>query len=233
MKEKEKDALGIKGWSLDDQPRFKLRDNGPETLSNSELLALLIGSGSSEESAVDLSRRILTKVGQDLDQLARMSISELMDFKGIGEAKAITVAAALELSRRRLYQDPKSRPKIVSSKGAYDVIAPLITDKVHEEFWVIFLDRSNRVLNSHCVSQGGVTSTHVDPKIIFRQALDHLASGMVLCHNHPSGQLQPSQQDLAITKKLQDAAMLFEIKILDHIILGGRDYYSFADEGIL
>jgi len=233
VKETEKHSLGIKGWAVDDQPRFKMRNNGSKTLSNSELLALLIGSGSNEESAVELGRRILAKVGQDLDRLARMSLREMMEFKGIGEAKAISIAAALELGRRRLRQEGTARPQIISSKSAYDLIAPLITDIEHEEFWVIFLDRSNRVIHRHCVSQGGVAYTSVDPKIVFRHALDHLASGLVLCHNHPSGHLKPSTEDISLTKQLNAAAVLFEMKILDHIIIGGRDYYSFADEGLL
>ena len=233
MKDGKKQVVGIKAWAQDDQPRYKLRSKGAASLSTSELLALLIGSGSTSESAVDLCRRMLKEVDQDLDQLARLTLKELQAFKGIGEAKAISIAAALELGRRRQSQDIRSRPQIINSQRAYEIIAPLLTDKNHEEFWVLLLDRSSKIQHKFCISHGGVAGTVVDPKIIFKKALDHLASGLILVHNHPSGQLKPSKQDLALTQKLKNGADLLDMKVLDHIIIGGRDYLSFADEGLL
>ena len=225
--------LGIKSWAADDQPRHKLKLNGAGTLSDSELLALLIGSGSVEESAVDLCKRILQKVDHDLDQLARLDLKDLMAFKGIGEAKAITISAALELGRRRLMLHRNDKVKITSSQIAFECVAPLLQDKIHEEFWVLYLNRSNQLIDRVCISQGGVAGTVVDAKLIFKNGLQALASGIILVHNHPSGQLKPSQLDLDITKKLKQGAALLDMKIHDHLIVGGRQYLSFADEGLL
>ena len=225
--------LGIKDWANDDQPRYKLRVNGAGALSNSELLAILIGSGSPNESAVMLCRRILQYVDQDLNELAQLSLEEIMTFKGIGEAKAITIAAALELGKRRQFQSSKAPQKIVSSAAAYEILAPILDGKRHEEFWVIYLDRANQVLALQHLSLGGVAIAAVDPKLIFKRGLELLASGLILGHNHPSGQLKPSQHDVALTQKIKSAGKLLDINVLDHLILGGGAYFSFADEQIL
>ncbi len=226
-------SLGISGWAEEDQPRYKLASKGAATLTNSELLSILIGSGSVEESAVELCRRILHHVEDDLDRLAQLSLQEIIKFKGIGKAKAVTIAAALELGKRRQWQPKKVRDKVISSKAAYQVLAPIFADKRHEEFWVIYLDRANQVITVQHLSLGGVAIAAVDPKLIFKKALEVLASGLVLGHNHPSGQLKPSQQDLALTKKICAGGDLLDIKVLDHIIVGDKDYFSFADEQLL
>ena len=228
-----KHFFSIKTWSADDQPRHKLREHGAERLSDSELLAILVGSGSREESAVDLCRRILHHVEGNLDRLARMTLKELMQFKGIGEAKAVTISAALEVGRRRQALDVKKGIKIVDSKSAYAMIAPLLADKSHEEFWALYLNRSHTVTDRVCISSGGVAGTVVDPKMVFKGAIQHLASAIILAHNHPSGQLKPSQPDIALTKKLSQAGLLLDINVLDHIIVSQHGYLSMADEGLM
>ncbi|MGK0387319.1 MAG: DNA repair protein RadC [Maribacter sp.] len=223
----------IKSWAEEDRPREKLLAKGKSSLSDAELVAILIGSGSRNESAVSLSQKILKSVDNNLNNLGKTSLSNLMKFKGIGEAKAITIAAALELGRRRQLSDIKERPQIRSSKDAYHVLAPLIMDLPHEEFWILLLNRANKVIGRERVSIGGVAGTVVDAKIIFRKALEMLASGIILCHNHPSGNLSPSHADLEITKKLKRAGETLEINILDHLIIAENEYFSFADEGKL
>ena len=226
-------TFSIKSWAEEDRPREKLLQKGKKSLSDAELIAILIGSGSREESAVALSKRILNSVENNLNDLGKCTVSELMKFKGIGEAKAITIAAALELGRRRQLSDIKERPQIKSSKDAYDVIAPILLDLPHEEFWILLLNRANRVMHRVCISKGGVAGTVVDSKIIFLRAIEHLASSIILCHNHPSGNLRPSQADLDITRKLKSAGQTLDIAVLDHLIISENGYYSFADKGVL
>lgn len=228
-----KNFLSIKTWSAADQPRHKLTAHGSEGLSDSELLAILVGSGSREESAVDLCKRILHHVEGNLDRLARMTLKELMEFKGIGEAKAVTISAALELGRRRQALDIKKGVKIIDSNSAYALIAPWLADKNHEEFWVLYLNRSHVVTDRVRISTGGVAGTVVDPKIVFKGAIQHLASAIILAHNHPSGQLKPSKQDISLTTKLKEAGRLLEINVLDHLIVAQHGYLSMADEGLM
>jgi len=225
--------LSIKSWAEEDRPREKLLLKGKNTLSDAELLAILLGSGSRKESAVSLAQRILNSVENNLNDLGKRSLSDLMQFKGIGEAKAITIAAALELGRRRQLTNIKDRPQIRSSKDAYKLLAPLILDLPHEEFWMLLLNRANRVMNREQISIGGTSGTVVDAKVIFRKALEGQASALILAHNHPSGNLRPSQADIDITKKLQTGGQSLDISILDHLIISETGYYSFADEGIL
>ncbi|MBO6496056.1 MAG: DNA repair protein RadC [Roseivirga sp.] len=226
-------GLNILSWAEEDRPREKLLLKGRSVLSDAELIAILIGSGSSELSAVDLSKKILQSVNHDLNSLARLSVKDLIQFKGIGEAKAISIVSALELGRRRKATEPAKRIKIQSSKDAYECIAPELLDLPTEQFWVIMLNRSNHIIHKRNISQGGVSGTVADPKLIFKKALDDLASGIILVHNHPSGNLQPSQADRQLTKKIVEAGKLLEIPVLDHIIFADNGYYSFADEGEL
>ncbi len=223
----------IKNWSPEDRPREKLILKGKTALSDAELIAILIGSGTTTMSAVDLSKNILGNVNNNLHELARLTVKDLTKVRGIGEAKAITIVAALELGRRRKELDPHERPKITSSKDAYELLKPELTDIPHEEFWILILNRANRVVKKCQVSQGGVSGTVADPKIIFKMALDELASGIILAHNHPSGNLTASQSDMGLTRKLKEGGKLLEVQILDHLILAGQKYFSFADEGLL
>ncbi len=225
--------LSIKAWAEEDRPREKLLLKGKNALSDAELLAILLGSGSREESAVSLAQRILNSVENDLNALGKRSLSDLMQFKGIGEAKAITIAAALELGRRRQLTSVKDRPQIRSSRDGYKLLAPLLMDLPHEEFWVLLLNRANRVIGREQISIGGTSGTVVDAKVIFRKALEGQASALILVHNHPSGNLRPSQADIDITKKLRIGGKSLDISILDHLIISDRGYFSFADEGIL
>lgn len=223
----------IKSWSPEDRPREKLLLKGKAALSDAELIAILIGSGTTTMSAVDLSKKILGQAGNNLHELARLTVKDLIKIKGIGEAKAITIVAALELGRRRKDLDHHEKPKVTSSKDAYELLKSELMDTTHEEFWVLLLNRANRVIKKSQVSQGGVSGTVADPKIIFKSALDELASGIILAHNHPSGNLKASQADMDLTRKLKEAGKLLEIQVLDHLILAGQKYLSFADEGLL
>ncbi len=226
--------LSIKQWAEEDRPREKLLLKGVSALSDSELLAILIGSGNDEESAVELGKRILSKAENDLNKLGRMSVSDLVsNFKGIGPAKAITLIAALELGRRRKSAEVIDRKKISSSRDGYDHFFPLLADLNHEETWALLTDRSNKVLTTIQVSRGGISGTVVDIRLILREALNHFASGIILGHNHPSGNCSPSPQDTQITKKLKEAAQWMDITLLDHIIVCGESYFSYADEGII
>ncbi|WP_281755133.1 RadC family protein [Neptunitalea chrysea] len=232
MKEKPK-TLSIKNWSLDDRPREKLLQKGKEVLSDAELVAILIGSGSRNESAVDLSKRILHSVNFSLNDLGKLSVQELMKFKGIGEAKAIAIMAATELGRRRKSEELPDKVKITSSKLAFHVFHPLIGELQHEEFWVAFLNNSNNVLSTSQLSKGGITGTLVDIRLIFKQALSNGATSIILAHNHPSGTLRPSEMDKNLTQKISDAGLSLDIKVLDHLIVTEKTYFSFADEGLL
>jgi len=227
------EKLSIKMWAVEDRPREKMLKHGFSVLSNSELMAILIGSGNSKESAVELSRRILTDFKNDLDSLGKSSVEKLKTYKGIGEAKAINILAALELGRRRYLAEPGISNKINSSEDAYRYISLELSDLIHEEFWVIYLDRANNVIDKIRISQGGVTGTIIDIRIILKQAIEKLASSIILFHNHPSGNLSASSNDLEITRKAVDAAKLFDIKVLDHLIISGKKFMSFADEGLI
>ena len=205
---------------------------GKAALSDAELVASLIGSGSRNESAVDLSKRILASVSNNLNALGKLSLKQLMEFKGIGEAKAISIAAALELGRRRRAEETLELQKITSSKAVFDIMQPIIGELPHEEFWVLYLNNSNKVIYKSQLSKGGITGTVVDARLIFKTALEHNATSIILTHNHPSGKLQASDADAAITKKLKLAGEQLDIKVLDHIIITENGYYSFQDEGI-
>ena len=222
-------STSIKSWSLDDRPREKLIEKGAQSLSNAELLAILLGSGSREESAVDLAKRVLKFAQQNLSELGRLEVEDLKQFKGIGEAKAVTLCSAFEIARRRK-EEVVEKVKIQSANDVYEELAPYVSDLNHEEFWVLYLNRANIVVKKERISQGGVSRTVVDQKIILKKALLNLASSIILVHNHPSGNLKPSIQDKKITQKMKSACELLEINLLDHLIIAGNAYYSFADE---
>lgn len=223
----------IKSWAEDDRPREKLQMKGERNLSNAELLAILIGSGTKKESAVELAKKILLSTGNNLGKAAKLSLKELMSFKGIGLAKAVTVKAALELGKRRQLADKPEQKQVSSSADAYEYIAPYLQDKKVEEFWVMLFNRRNHLIDLKMISLGGVSSTVVDAKVVFKYALDQLASGLILVHNHPSGNKKPGQSDITLTKKLAEASKLLDVDLLDHLILTDHDYFSFRDEGML
>lgn len=224
--------FSIKNWAEDDKPREKLMLKGKQALSDAELVAILIGSGSRNESAVGLSKRILASVDNNLNALGKLSLKQLMEFKGIGEAKAVSIAAALELGRRRRAEETIELYKITSSKAVFEIMQPIIGELPHEEFWVLYLNNSNKVIYKSQLSKGGITGTVVDVRLIFKTALEQNAISIILTHNHPSGKLQASDADKEITKKLKVAGEQLDIKILDHIIITETGYYSFQDEGI-
>ena len=225
--------ISIKSWSEDDRPREKLIQKGRSVLSDAELIAILIGSGNREMSAVELSKLVLSENENSLNCIAKKSVKDLTQFKGIGEAKAISIIAALELGRRRKSEEILKKVKISSSKDAYQQLYPLMADKMVEEFWVLLLNQNNRVLSKHLISTGGVSGTVADIRVILKKAINELASGVILSHNHPSGNIQPSQADRNLTHKIMQSAKLMDVKLLDHIIIGDEDYYSFADEDTL
>ena len=222
----------INQWAEDDRPREKFLLKGKAALSDSELLAILIGSGSRNESAVQLCQRILASSENNLNALGKMSVAQLMQFKGIGEAKAISIAAALELGRRRRAEDAIELKKITSSKAVFDIMQPIIGELPHEEFWVLYLNNSNKVIYKAQLSKGGITGTVVDIRLIFKMAFEQNATGLVLTHNHPSGKLIASEADLKITKRIKEAGQTLEIQVLDHLIITENRYLSFQDEGI-
>jgi DNA repair protein RadC len=224
----------ILSWNPEDRPREKLLGQGRRALTDAELIAILLGSGNADENAVELAKRILGFFNDDLERLSDASIQVLQkNFKGIGEAKAITIAAAMELGVRRKYQGYKDKPLITSSCDAHLLLAPHLTDIQHEEFWLLFLNRANKVIAKEQLSKGGVAGTIVDAKLVFKRALELQASGIILAHNHPSGNLRPSQQDIDITRQLKEGAKLLDMAILDHLIIAENQYYSFADEGLI
>jgi len=224
----------IKNWAEDDRPREKLMLKGKAALSDAELIAILIGSGNTEESAVELSKSILKSVQDNLIELSKLSISNLVkNFKGIGEAKAISIIAALELGKRRRSAEVLEKKKINSSKDAFELLQNMVADCLYEEFWIILLNKANKVLKYECISEGGITGTVADPKKIFKLALENNATSLILCHNHPSGNLKPSEADIKLTKKVKEAGLFLEILVVDHLIIGDEKYYSFADEGML
>ena len=231
--QKSQSKLSIKNWADDDRPREKLLLKGRTVLSDAELIAILIGSGSRNESAVELSKRILASVDHNLNELGKLSIQQLMQFKGIGEAKAITIAAALEVGRRRRAEEQQKITKISSSKDVFELLLPILGDLLHEEFWIVYLNNSNKVLQKEQLSKGGMTGTLVDVRLVMKKALEYGAVGLIFAHNHPSGTLKPSSQDKEITKKLQVAGQALDIRVLDHLIITQNTYLSFADEHIL
>ncbi len=225
--------LSIRQWAEEDRPREKLVLKGKATLTDVELIAILLGSGSRSLSAVELARQLLSSVNYDLNMLAKMSIKELTKFNGIGEAKAVNIISALEIGRRRKESLTNEPIKIQSSKQIYDLMKPELMDLNHEEFWVIFLNRANKVIKKEAFSSGGITGTIADVRLIFKRALEELACSIILVHNHPSGSLKPSHADLKLTKKIKDSARLLDIDVLDHIIFTNEGYYSFLDEFLL
>jgi DNA repair protein RadC len=225
--------LTIKAWAEDDRPREKLLLKGKRALSDAELMAILIGSGSRNETAVELCKRILQTANNNLNELAKLSVADLMKFKGIGEAKAITIVAALELGSRRETTEVLQRERITCSKDTYLILKPELASLPYEEFWVLYLNRANKVIEKFALSRGGVSGTVADGKIIFKRALENLSSSIILAHNHPSGNLNPSHEDIKLTRKIKEAGALLDIAVLDHVIISESGYYSFADEGTL
>jgi len=226
-------SFSIKNWSQDDQPREKLRDKGKSSLSDAELIAILLGSGNRDESAVALSKRILASVDNNLNALGKQSLKQLMTFKGIGEAKAIAIAAAMELGRRRRGEEALQQNKVTSSASVFELMQPILGELPHEEFWIVYLNNSNKVLQKNQLSKGGITGTLVDVRLVLKTALEVGAVGLILAHNHPSGTLKPSEADKNLTQKLKIAAQSLDIKVLDHLIITEKAYFSFADENIL
>ena len=225
--------LSIKQWAVEDRPREKMEIKGIRSLSEAELVAILIGSGSLDESAVELSRRILASVNNNLNELGKKTTKDFQQFKGIGPVKATTISAAMELGRRRKESDPDEKPKVITSSDAASIFKPLLSDLPHEEFWVLFLNRNNLMIDKEMVSQGGLSGTVIDVRIILKMALEKLACSIILCHNHPSGNLVPSEADKEITRKIKEAGKHMDIPVLDHIIVGNGSYFSFADEGLI
>jgi DNA repair protein RadC len=226
-------TLNIKRWAAADRPREKLLIHGRSALTDAELLAILIGTGTIRHSALDLAKIILNSASNNLYALGKFSIDDFKKVNGIGEAKAVVIAAALELGRRRRTEDTASLPKIGTSKDAFDLLYGDISDLPHEEFWILLLNRANRLIRKKKISTGGVSGTVADPKIIYQCALESLASGIIVAHNHPSGNLVASRQDIELTKKLTEAGKMLDIQMLDHLIIAGNKYYSFADEGVI
>jgi len=227
------EKLTIKSWAIDDRPREKLVAKGKSTLSDAELIAILIGSGNRQESAVALSKRMLQSVDGNINELAKLSVEKLTTFKGIGEAKAISIITALELGKRRQLETAMEKPKITSSVAVFNLLQPIIGDLEHEEFWVLFLNNSNKVVAKNQISKGGLTATVVDVRLLFKRALELAAVAIIVCHNHPSGKLQPSDADQQLTQKINEAGTTLDIKLLDHLIITKKAYFSFADENLL
>lgn len=226
-------SLKITDWAVNDRPREKLVQKGTASLSDAELLAILISSGTKDKSAVDLGRELLSMVNNNLNSLGKLGISDLTKLHGIGPARAVTIAAAMELGRRRKLSETPDVPQIKSSKDVADIVTPILSDLAHEEFWILFLNRSNKVINMMKLSQGGVSGTVTDVRMVMKKAIEYLASGIIVCHNHPSGNLNPSESDIKITQKIKEAGNLMDIQLLDHLIISDKDYYSFADNGLI
>ncbi|TAI49690.1 RadC family protein [Flagellimonas allohymeniacidonis] len=226
-------SFSIKNWADDDKPREKLLQKGRNVLSDAELIAILIGSGNRTESAVQLAKRILASVNHNLNDLGKLSVNHLMKFNGIGEAKAVSIAAALEIGRRRRGEEFVKIEKVTCSRDAFELLYPYMAELDHEEFWIVYLNNSNKVVHKSQMSKGGITGTLVDVRLVLKQALELGAVALIMAHNHPSGTLRASGADKQLTKKLKVAAEALDIKILDHLILTPHDYLSFADKGIL
>ena len=233
MKKYPEKSFSIKQWNEDDRPREKLLLKGKAALSDAELIAILIGSGNRNESAVDLAKRILNSVDNNINKLVKLNVANLCKFKGIGEAKAISIITALELGKRQRLEEALVLPKMTSSKAVFKIMQPILEDLSHEEFWVIYLNNSNKILKKTALSKGGITETLIDIRLLFKIAIELTAIGIILCHNHPSNKLQPSNEDLKITKKIKEAGAVLDIKVLDHLIITKIGYFSFADDGIL
>lgn len=225
--------LSIKNWAVEDRPREKLLYKGISTLSDAELIAILLGSGNSDISAVDLARKILNMAGNNLNKLGKLDHRDLVRLKGVGIAKAVNIMAALELGRRRKAADIVQEKKVRSSSDVYQIFHSLLSDLNHEEFWVLYLNRSNKIVSRQRISQGGISGTITDVRLIMKTAIELLSSSIVVCHNHPSGNREPSEADIRITGKIKEAAAFFDITLLDHIIVTDSGYYSFADNGNL
>jgi len=223
----------LKAWSVEERPREKVLANGVQHLTDAELLAILLGSGTRNTTAVELARQVLQGAGYNLHELGRQAIVDLVKIRGVGPAKAITVVAAMELGRRRSGLQQVEKIPVKSSRTVFNLFHPLLGDLDHEEFWLLMLNRANRVVGRFKVSQGGLAGTVIDTRIIMKKSLDNLASSIIVCHNHPSGNKQPSDADIKITEKLKKAAEMLEIKLLDHVIIADRTYFSFADEGLI
>lgn len=226
-------SVPLREWSPQDLPREKLIQKGKSALTDAELISLLLGPGTRTASSVELGKRVLHQANNSLHDLARMTVKDLVRIGGVGRTKAMAIVAALELGRRRRDLSPELRPCLSRSADAFEIIKPVLLDIPHEEFWIILVNRANRLIRINQISQGGVAGTVADPKIIFKMALEELASGIILAHNHPSGNLVASQADIELTRKLSAGARLLEIQVLDHIILAGQKYFSFADEGLM
>ncbi len=227
----ENKKLGIKAWAEEDRPREKLLNKGRSAVTDAELIAILIRTGTPAETALDVAKNILNLAGNDLNRLAKLSVKELTKVKGLGNTKAITIVSALELGRRRKDETIQEMPRINSSNLVYEIMKPHLLDLDVEQFWVLFLNRASRLIGKQFLSQGGITGTVVDPRIIFKAALENMASNIILVHNHPSGNLKPSDQDNQITKKLVEGAKLLDMQVVDHLIFANNGFYSFADEG--
>lgn len=226
--------LSIKNWALEDRPREKMLYKGASVLTDAELLAIIIGSGTRKETAVELSRKILSASENNLSKLGKLSVEELVNrYKGIGPAKAISIVAALELGKRRKLHEIGNPEKITSSRDVYNMFQPVMADLNYEEFWVLYLNRANKVITKRRLSQGGVSGTVIDPRLVFKPGLELLASSVILCHNHPSGNLNPSDADIQITRKLKKAGEVLDISVLDHLIICENGYFSMADEGTI
>lgn len=228
-----RNRLTIKEWSEADRPREKLKIKGRQSLSDSELLAILIGSGTPGEDALSIAQKLLKSVGDDLSKLSKLSLKELQQHKGIGEAKALNISACMELGQRRKEQQIHLLDKVSCSSDIQQIMAPHFADLAYEEFWVLYLNRANKVIQKKCLSKGGISGTVADIRLILKSAIECLASAMVLCHNHPSGNLVPSAEDKILTNKCKDSALLMDIRLLDHLILYENSYFSFSDEGLL
>ena len=224
-------SMPITSWAEEDRPREKMMLKGKSALSDSELLAILIGSGTVGMDAIELGEQILKSVDGNLSELGRRTLKDLQKFKGIGEAKAITIAAALEIGRRRQFSDTMELKNISCPHDAYDVMLPHLIDLPHEEFWILLLSRSSDIISRQRISSGGVAGVTVDAKMVFKPALEALASAIILVHNHPSGNLNPSKEDIALTRKLKEAGQLLDISVSDHLIVARTGYYSFLDNG--
>ncbi len=228
-----KNVTSIKNWAEDDRPREKMLLKGKNALSDAELIAILISSGNQEETAVDLSKRILQGSDDSIAALSRLTVKDLMKYKGIGEAKALSITAALELGRRRREEEAMSKQQVTGSKDVFDIFHPVLSDLTYEEFWILLLNKANKVIGKFSISEGGLSGTVADPVKIFRKAIENNATGMILCHNHPSGNLKPSDADIKLTQKMKEGGKFLDISVLDHIIIGEEKYLSFADEGLM
>ena len=228
-----KNNLTIKQWNDDDRPREKLLNKGKGTLSNAELIAILLGTGSRNQSAVDLSKDILNRVKNNLKELGKLSVVDLVKFNGIGNAKAISIITALELGRRRNIEEALENPIISGSKSVFRIMKPILGELKHEEFWLLYLNNSNRVILNSQLSKGGLTGTVVDSRLVFKQAIEISATSVILCHNHPSGNIKPSSADINLTSKMKNGGEFLDIKVLDHVIITEKDYFSFADNNMI